>query len=99
MRGAQMEEKRLSKTNDKDAIIKRLKRIEGQVKGIQKMVEDDRYCVDILTQISAIRSAINKVGSIILENHMKGCVSQSIKEGDSEEMINELMKTIDKFVK
>jgi len=99
MRGAQMEEKRLSKTNDKEAIIKRLKRIEGQVKGIQKMVEDDRYCVDILTQISAIRSAINKVGSIILENHMKGCVSQSIKKGDSEEMINELMKTIDKFVK
>ena len=94
-----MEDKRLSKTNDKEAIIKRLKRIEGQVKGIQKMVEEERYCVDILTQISAIRSAINKVGSIILENHMKGCVSQSIKEGDSEEMINELMKTIDKFVK
>jgi DNA-binding FrmR family transcriptional regulator len=94
-----MEEKRLSKNNDKDAIIKRLKRIEGQVKGIQKMVEEERYCVDILTQISAIRSAINKVGSIILENHMKGCVSQSIKQGDSEEMIDELMKTIDKFVK
>ena len=94
-----MEDKRLSKTNDKEAIIKRLKRIEGQVKGIQKMVEEERYCVDILTQISAIRSAINKVGSIILENHMKGCVSQSIKEGNSEEMINELMKTIDKFVK
>ena len=91
--------KRLSKNNDKDAIIKRLKRIEGQVKGIQKMVEEERYCVDILTQISAIRSAINKVGSIILENHMKGCVSQSIKQGDSEEMIDELMKTIDKFVK
>lgn len=94
-----MEEKRLSKNNDKDAIIKRLKRIEGQVKGIQKMVEEERYCVDILTQISAIRSAINKVGSIILENHMKGCVSQSIKQGNSEEMIDELMKTIDKFVK
>ena len=94
-----MEEKRLSKNNDKDAIIKRLKRIEGQVKGIQKMVEEERYCVDILTQISAIRSAINKVGSIILENYMKGCVSQSIKQGDSEEMIDELMKTIDKFVK
>ena len=94
-----MEEKRLSKNNDKEAIIKRLKRIEGQVKGIQKMVEEERYCVDILTQISAIRSAINKVGSIILENHMKGCVSQSIKQGNSEEMIDELMKTIDKFVK
>ncbi len=94
-----MEDKNLDKANDKDALIKRLKRIEGQVKGIQKMVEDDRYCVDILTQISAIRSAINKVGTIILENHMKGCVSESIKEGNSEEMINELMKTIDKFIK
>ncbi|MGL5311917.1 MAG: metal-sensitive transcriptional regulator [Peptostreptococcaceae bacterium] len=94
-----MEEKNLAQNNDKEALIKRLKRIEGQVKGIQKMVEDDRYCVDILTQISAIRSAINKVGTIILENHMKGCVSESIKEGNSEEMINELMKTIDKFVK
>ena len=94
-----MEDKKLSKTNDKEGIIKRLKRIEGQVKGIQRMIEEERYCVDILTQISAIRSAINKVGSIILENHMKGCVSQSIKEGNSEEMINELMKTIDKFVK
>ena len=94
-----MEDKRLSKTNDKEAIIKRLNRIEGQVKGIQKMVEEERYCVDILTQISAIRSAINKVGSIILENHMKGCVSQSIKQGNREEMIDELMKTIDKFVK
>lgn len=94
-----MKEKRLSKTNDKEAIIKRLKRIEGQVKGIQNMVEEERYCVDILTQISAIRSAINKVGSIILENHINGCVSQSIKDGDSEEMINELMKTIDKFLK
>ena len=92
-------EKKLAKNNDKEAIIKRLNRIEGQVKGIQKMVEDDRYCVDILTQISAIRSAINKVGTIILENHMKGCVSESIKEGNSEEMINELMKTIDKFIK
>lgn len=94
-----MEDKNLAQNNDKEALIKRLKRIEGQVKGIQKMVEDDRYCVDILTQISAIRSAINKVGTIILENHMKGCVSESIKEGNSEEMINELMKTIDKFVK
>ncbi|MGL6107045.1 metal-sensitive transcriptional regulator [Romboutsia sp.] len=94
-----MEEKNLSKMNDKDALIKRLKRIEGQVKGVQKMVEDERYCMDILTQISAIRSATNKVGTIILENHMKGCVAESIKEGNSEEMINELMNTINKLVK
>ena len=55
---------------DKDMLIKRLNRIEGQVKGIQKMVDEERYCIDILTQISAIRSAINKVGSIILDNHI-----------------------------
>ena len=83
---------------DKDMLIKRLNRIEGQVKGIQKMVDEERYCIDILTQISAIRSAINKVGSIILENHIKGCVVNSIKEDNSEESIEELMKTIDKFI-
>ena len=84
---------------DKDILIKRLNRIEGQVKGIQKMVEEERYCIDILTQISAIRSAINKVGSIILENHIKGCVVNSIKEDNSEASLEELMKTIDKFIK
>ena len=77
---------------DKDILIKRLNRIEGQVKGIQKMLEEERYCIDILTQISAIRSAINKVGSIILENHIKGCVVNSIKEDNSEASIEELMK-------
>ena len=75
-------EKKLAKTNDKQSLIKRLNKIEGQVKGIQKMVQDERYCVDILVQISAIRSAINKVGNIILENHIKCCVSNSIKEGN-----------------
>ena len=84
---------------DKDLLMKRLNWIEGQVKGIQKMVEDERYCIDILTQISAVRSAINKVGSIILENHIKGCVVNSIKEDNSEESIAELMRTIDKFTK
>ena len=95
-------EKKLAKNNDKEAIIKRLNRIEGQVKGIQKMVEEERYCVDILVQISAIRSAINRVGNIILENHIKGCVTNSIKEGDkieSEKSISELMDIINKFMK
>lgn len=95
-------EKKLSSNNDKELLIKRLNRIEGQVKGIQKMVEEERYCVDILVQISAIRSAINKVGNIILENHIKGCVSNSIKNEEvekSEELISELMETINKFTK
>lgn len=95
-------DKKLAKGNDKEAIIKRLKRIEGQVKGIQKMVEEERYCVDILVQVSAIRSAINKVGSIILENHIKGCVSDSLKHDNkdiTEQTIQELMDTINKFTK
>ena len=79
--------------------IQNLKIARGQIEGIIKMIEDERYCIDILTQISAIRSAINKVGSIILENHIKGCVVNSIKEDNSEESIEELMKTIDKFIK
>ncbi|MFL8712697.1 metal-sensitive transcriptional regulator [Clostridioides sp. GD02377] len=97
-----MEERKLAPNNEREALIKRLKRIEGQVKGIQKMVEQERYCVDILVQISAIRSAINRVGTIILENHIKGCVTESIKHDDgeqTEEMIKELMDTINKFTK
>lgn len=94
-------DKKLSANNDKEALIKRLKRIEGQVKGIQNMVEEERYCVDILIQISAIKSAINKVGTIILENHIKGCVINSIKSEDidSDNTIQELMDTIIKFTK
>lgn len=94
-------DKKLSANNDKEALIKRLKRIEGQVKGIQNMVKEERYCVDILIQISAIKSAINKVGTIILENHIKGCVTNSIKSEDidSDNTIQELMDTIIKFTK
>lgn len=86
----------------KESITKRLNRIEGQVKGIQKMVEEDRYCVDVLVQIAAIRSAIDKVGSIILENHVRGCVANSIKNNKEEQtdvMVDELMDTILKFMK
>ncbi|WFD09248.1 metal-sensitive transcriptional regulator [Tepidibacter hydrothermalis] len=88
---------------DKDAIIKRLRRIEGQVKGIQKMINEDKYCVDILIQIAAIRSAIDKVGGIMLENHVKGCVKNTIdNSNDIEEkdrVIDELVNTMLKFMK
>lgn len=88
--------------SDKEAIIKRLRRIEGQVKGIQKMVNEEKYCVDILIQIAAIRSAIDKVGGIVLENHMKGCVKNSIDNCDHEEtekVVDELIQTMLKFMK
>lgn len=96
------QERKLSARNDRNDLIKRLKRIEGQVKGIQNMIEDERYCIDILVQVSAAKAAIDKVGKIILENHIKGCITESIKyesQDESDELIEELMKNIYKFLK
>ena len=72
-------------------VINRLKRIEGQVRGIQKMVEEDRYCIDILVQISAILSALKQVGFTITERHINHCVSDAIHSGEGEATIEELM--------
>lgn len=83
----------------KQELINRLKKIEGQVRGIQKMVEEDRYCVDILVQIAAVRSAINKVGLHVLEGHTKGCVARAIHEDHGDEAIAELMEVMNKFIK
>ncbi|MFD2925713.1 MULTISPECIES: metal-sensing transcriptional repressor [Halobacillus] len=85
--------------DEKQAVINRLKRIEGQVRGIQKMVENDRYCVDVLVQISAINNALNKVGYSLLERHTHHCVAGAIKKGEGEEAIDELMKVIQQFSK
>lgn len=85
--------------DEKQAIVNRLKRIEGQVRGIQKMVEEDRYCVDILVQISAIQSALKQTGYTITERHMKHCVSDSIKNGEGQEAIDELMTVLKQFSK
>ena len=100
--GSGNKDRKLSARNDRDDLIKRLKRIEGQVKGIQNMIEDERYCIDILVQISAAKAAIDRVGKIILENHIKGCITESIKhesQDESDELIEELMKNIYKFLK
>ncbi|MFV9511126.1 metal-sensitive transcriptional regulator [Tepidibacillus sp. LV47] len=80
-------------------ILRRLKRIEGQVRGIQKMVEDKRYCVDILTQIAAVRAALDKVGLAVLEKHTHGCVQKAIKSGEGDAIIDELMDVINLFIK
>ncbi|WP_153464219.1 metal-sensing transcriptional repressor [Halobacillus sp. SY10] len=84
---------------EKEAVMNRLKRIEGQVRGIQKMVEEDRYCVDILIQISAINKALNKVGHSLLERHTHHCVASAIKNGEGEKAIDELMKVVQQFSK
>lgn len=88
------------RTNEeKQAVTNRLKRIEGQVRGIQKMIEEDRYCADILMQISAINAALKKVGFTVAERHTKHCVTHAVNEGNGEEAIDELMDIMKQFSK
>lgn len=84
---------------EKQAVINRLKRIEGQVRGIQKMIEDDRYCVDVLVQISAIHAALKKVGFTVAERHMKHCVSHAVQSGEGNDAIDELMDIMKHYSK
>lgn len=76
----------------KDDILKRLNYIEGHLGGIRKMVEDDKYCVDILRQTYAVRKAIEKMEALILEGHLHGCVPEGIKNGREEAVIDELVQ-------
>lgn len=79
-------------------LIHRLNRIEGQIRGIRKMVEKDCYCVDILTQVAAANAALNSFNKILLSNHIKTCVTRDIKEG-KEETVDELLVTLQKLMK
>ncbi|KPD08045.1 CsoR family transcriptional regulator [Aneurinibacillus migulanus] len=82
----------------KSNLTTRLNRIEGQIRGIKGMVEKDVYCDDILNQIAAVQSALNGVGRLLLEGHMKSCVIERIQEGDHD-VIDELLKTMNKLMK
>ena len=88
-----------SQGKDKKALISRLRRIEGQVRGIQRMVDEEKYCVDILVQIAAVRSALDRVGLILLENHTNGCVAGAVRRGDGEAAVSELMDVVKRFVR
>lgn len=81
----------------KKALLGRLSRIEGQIKGIARMIEEDRYCVDVLTQISAINSALDAVAIQLLHDHTRGCVQQAIRDGAGEASIAELMDIVRKL--
>lgn len=89
----------MDQASEKAALLRRLRRIEGQIRGVQKMIEEDRYCVDILTQLAAIRSATNAVGLAILERHIRGCVQNAIRQEQGDEMIEELLDVISSFIK
>lgn len=82
----------------KNKLVSRLNRAEGQIRGIRNMVEKDAYCDDILNQISAVQAALDSVGKMILESHIRGCVVRDIQAG-REEIIDELMGTIGKMMK
>ncbi|PLT51453.1 copper-sensing transcriptional repressor CsoR [Bacillus amyloliquefaciens] len=84
---------------EKDQILNRLKRIEGQVRGIQNMVENERYCVDILVQISAVQAAMQKVAFHLLEDHAHHCVAGAIESGNGEQAIAELLDVVKKIAK
>jgi DNA-binding FrmR family transcriptional regulator len=85
--------------SDRDEILSRLRKIEGQVRGIQRMVSEEAYCVDILTQISAVVSGVEKVGLRVLNEHLQGCVSDAIRsKGKGEEKIAEVVKVVERFL-
>jgi len=83
----------------KDQLLARIRRIEGQVRGIAKMVEDDRYCIDVLTQISAIQAALDKVGLGLLDGHARHCMREGAGEGRSDEMTAEMMAAVGRLMK
>ncbi len=79
-------------------IINRLSRIEGHVRGLRRMVEEDKDCPDLLVQVAAIRAALNQVGRVLLEDHMETCVIEAAKEGQSEKALSDLKEALVKFI-
>jgi len=87
---------------NKDALKKRLHRIEGQVRGIERMVDDDRYCIDILTQVGAVRTALESLGLEVLEDHVTHCIMDALTSGDENTAVaksEELLAAVERFAK
>ncbi len=89
-------------TKDKDALIKRLHRIAGQVRGIERMLEEDRYCIDILTQIAAANTALESLAFLMLEEHVSHCVARALASGDPDDAkakSGELLEAVHRFAR
>lgn len=84
---------------DKANLVARLRRIEGQMRGLQRMIEEDKYCIDILTQVSSVMAATQKVGMIILDDHIRGCVRDALIKDNGEDHIKELVQVLERFMK
>jgi DNA-binding FrmR family transcriptional regulator len=91
--------KQHSYAKDKTALLTRMKRITGQAKGIHQMIEGDRYCIDVVQQLTALSAASDEVSLMILEDHIKGCVSDAVRRENSEAYIKELMTTLRKAIR
>ena len=88
------------KARDKELLQNRLRRIEGQVRGVQRMVDQEAYCIDVLTQIASVVSALEKVGTILLKDHVEHCVRESIeKNEDADAKIEELTAAVERFLR
>ncbi|NLM70251.1 MAG: metal-sensitive transcriptional regulator [Firmicutes bacterium] len=87
----------MDNSEGKKKIIQRLKRIEGQIRGIQRMIEDDKYCIDVLTQVAAARAALDRVGMIIFEEHSHSCLLKAIEEGQVD-ALDELMHALKRLL-
>ena len=92
------ERKKVRNEDERHDLMNRLKRIEGQVRGLQRMLDEDAYCPDILTQASAVNSALNSFCRVLLANHIRTCVSDDIRAGRGE-TVDELMDTLQKLMK
>jgi len=88
-------------TNDKDGYLKRLRRIEGQIRGLQRMVENDEYCIDVLTQISAATKALQAVSLGLMDEHLRHCVAQALADGgkDADDKVKEASDAIARLVR
>ncbi len=86
-------------TKDKPSLLARMKRIEGQARGIQRMLEEDRYCIDVIQQLTALSGAADEVSLLILQGHIEGCVTNAIREQHGEAQIKELIETLRKAMR
>lgn len=96
---AMVEPRQYRYTQDKAALLARMKRIEGQARGIQRMLEEGRYCVDIVQQLQALSAAASEVALLVLQGHIEGCVADALRQGGGEERIQELMGVLRRAIR
>ena len=86
-------------TMQKQQLQTRLRRIEGQVRGVARMIDEDKYCVDVVTQVAAIQAALDKVSLGLLDGHIRGCVREEIRSGGGEAKVDELLQVMDRVLR